>query len=346
MFSYKSSLLFTSNEKATNQHNCLADYLSLHTIQNGDEIFYEDYGISMLFHGKPPKRVHPPANYPSVISVIVTHSKIKQIKQQQNENDKITPLTINDIPSSSRKEKIEHLNKSPSHLITPNGILYKLALFRSNSATKSKLTYLPSSMINFFLQLYHSDSLSGHFSVQRTYLKIKNKFWWPKMKPSIIQHIQSCLPCQQYNISCTKKPGRLNPIPTLEGSFQLIGIDYCGPFKPIPGGNQYILGITDYLTRWVITVALPDRSVQTTAQTLFNNIYLLPPRLPLLIILIELQHLPPNNSPTYVKIKEVFILIFRFENKLYSWGNMDKELDPTKDYHLFNWPTLASLTVI
>ncbi|CAF4995788.1 unnamed protein product, partial [Rotaria magnacalcarata] len=49
------------------------------------------------------------------------------------------------------------------------------------------------------------------------------------MKQSIIQYIPSCLPCQQYNISRTKKPGRLQPIPPPEGPFQLIGMDYCGP---------------------------------------------------------------------------------------------------------------------
>ena len=40
-------------------------------------------------------------------------------------------------------------------------------------------------MINDLLQAYHSDPLSGHFGVLRTYLKIKNKYWWPKMKESI-----------------------------------------------------------------------------------------------------------------------------------------------------------------
>ncbi|CAF1115643.1 unnamed protein product [Rotaria sordida] len=91
------------------------------------------------------------------------------------------------------------------------------------------------------------------------------------MKQSIIQHIQSCLPCQQHNISHTKKAGRLNPIPTPEGPFQLISIDYCGPFKPTPRGNQYVLCITDYFTRWMTVIALPDCSAQTTAQTLFND---------------------------------------------------------------------------
>ncbi|CAF4559739.1 unnamed protein product, partial [Rotaria socialis] len=92
----------------------------------------------------------------------------------------------------------------------------------------------------------------------------------PNMKQSIIQYIQSCLLCQQYNISRTKKPGRLQPIPPPEGPFQLIGMDYCGPFKPTPRGNQYVLCLTDYFTRWVVAVAVPDCSAKTTAEALFN----------------------------------------------------------------------------
>ncbi|CAF1410576.1 unnamed protein product, partial [Rotaria magnacalcarata] len=58
---------------------------------------------------------------------------------------------------------------------------------------------------------------------------------------------------------------------TPEGPFQLIGIDYCGPFKRTPRGNKYVLCITDYFTRWVIAIALPDCSAQTTAQAIFNE---------------------------------------------------------------------------
>ncbi|CAF4172165.1 unnamed protein product, partial [Rotaria magnacalcarata] len=89
-------------------------------------------------------------------------------------------------------------------------------------------------MIDALLKSYHDDPLGGHFGIKRTYFKIKNKFWWPHMKQSIFQHIRSCLPCQQHNISRSKKPGRLQPISTPEGPFQLIGIDYCGPFKRTP----------------------------------------------------------------------------------------------------------------
>ncbi|CAF4220432.1 unnamed protein product, partial [Rotaria sordida] len=247
------------------QHNCLADYLSRHPIQNDEEIFDEDYSISMLLQGEPPETVHAPVNHPPVIGAVVTRSKMKQIQQQQNENDKITPHTVNDISSSSSKDKIEHSNKSPSLLITSNNfditqikleqskdsniqkkikevmqdptkhpnvvtddLLYKLVLMNVASNNKKKWSF------------WHSMNI---------FKKLKNKFWWPNMKQSIIQHIQSCLPCQQHNMSRTKKPGRLIPIPTPEELFQLIDIDYCGPFKPTSRGNQYVLCIPDYFTR-------------------------------------------------------------------------------------------------
>ncbi|CAF3161119.1 unnamed protein product [Rotaria socialis] len=50
----------------------------------------------------------------------------------------------------------------------------------------------------------------------------------------------------------------------------MIGIDYCGPFKQTPSGNQYVLCMTDYFTRWVTAIALPDCSAQTTAQAIFT----------------------------------------------------------------------------
>jgi hypothetical protein len=95
-------------------------------------------------------------------------------------------------------------------------------------------------MINSLLKAYHIDPLGGHFDIQRTYLKLKNNFRWPDMKHSIIQYIKSYLPCQQYNISRIKKPGQLCPIEATERPFQMIGIDFCGPFKCTPRDNQYV----------------------------------------------------------------------------------------------------------
>ncbi|CAF4803594.1 unnamed protein product, partial [Rotaria sp. Silwood2] len=88
---------------------------------------------------------------------------------------------------------------------------------------------------------------------------------------------------------------------------------------------------------------IDTESERSDGQLALIQIQTIPSQLPSLLILIELQHLPFDNPPTYIKIKEFFSLVFRSGNQLYSWGDMDKELEPIQDSHLFNWPTTASL---
>ncbi|CAF4321777.1 unnamed protein product, partial [Rotaria sordida] len=171
----------------------------------------------------------------------------KQIKSEQAKDPVI-------------QKKVKEIKQNPTRgsFVLHEGLLYKLMPMNLSNITKIKLIYIPSSMINSLLKAYHSDSLGGHFGIRDTYYKLKNKYWWPDMKQSIAQFIKSCLPCQQYNVSRSKRPGLLCPIETPTGPFQLIGIDYCGPFKRTPRENQYVLCITDYFTRWITAVALPD----------------------------------------------------------------------------------------
>ena len=291
------------------QHNCLADYLSRHPIQEEQDIFDEDYGITLRKEREQPLKGCVPEGTVPLVGAVVTRSRAKQLEIERNrKTTTITPTTMKETSTLDIEEerdqcehplvqdihkqgldierfkleqrndpfvqqKILEMEKYPnkcSYLLKDH-LLYKLLAMRRNCSTKTKLIYVPSSMIGDLLEAYHSHPLGGHFGVLRTYLKIRNKFWWPEMKQSIIHYIRSCLPCQQFNVSRSKKPGRLQPIPPPEGPFQLIGMDYCGPLKRTPRGNQYVLCITDYFTRWIVAVAVPDCSAQTTAEALFNE---------------------------------------------------------------------------
>ena len=65
-------------------------------------------------------------------------------------------------------------------------------------------------MVQQLLQAYHDSPWAGHFGYRRTYWKLKNKCWWPKMKSSIQNYISACLPCQQFNIDRQKSVGFLH----------------------------------------------------------------------------------------------------------------------------------------
>jgi hypothetical protein len=129
-----------------------------------------------------------------------------------------------------------------------------------------------SAMIHSLLFSYHDNPLiGGHFAFRRTLEKIKQKFWWPDMKTSIINHLKSCLVCQAYNISRSKRPGFLHPIASPDGPNQLLGVDFCGPFPTTSQDNRYVLCLTDYFTKFVTAVPLPVCSASATATAIFNE---------------------------------------------------------------------------
>ncbi|CAF4134437.1 unnamed protein product, partial [Rotaria magnacalcarata] len=194
------------------QHNCLADYLSRHPIKHHEEIFDEDYGINMLFDGEPLVTVTVPDVESSFLNAVITRSKHKQIAQQQLLSPQPLPIDItttdspvtrptNDEASTSsscnyfniEQIKIEQANDPniqrkineirdkviTSCYILDDGLLYKLLPMHANSKRKTKVIYLPISMADSLLKAYHDIPLAGHFGVKRTYLKLKNKFWWP-----------------------------------------------------------------------------------------------------------------------------------------------------------------------
>ena len=154
-----------------------------------------------------------------------------------------------------------------SGYLVEDGLLYKT--WGKEVITK-KLYYIPSSIVEQLLNSYHTTHWAGHFGFRRTYGKLIERYWWPKMKMDIREYIHQCSKCQQFNIDRRKPPGFLHPIEPPLGPFQLIGIDYTGPFPITSSGNKYVLAITDYFTKWVVAIPLSNQTAQTTADALYQ----------------------------------------------------------------------------
>ena len=126
-------------------------------------------------------------------------------------------------------------------------------------------------MVSSLLSSYHDNPLvGGHFGIKRTLGKIKEKYWWPNMKLSVINYIKSCVACQAFNVNRQKRPGFLSPITPPDGPNQLLGIDFCGPFPTISQDNRYVLCLTDYYTKYVVAIALPVGTAAATATAIFT----------------------------------------------------------------------------
>ena len=276
--------------------NCMADYLSRYPreVEDDDEFIEEDFGNIPAVQHRPIGTTS--NNYQQMnvhaLGAVVTRAQAKASVQlnspttsdtSSEETSSIDDQPLHeeghefDVSTIGEAQKTDPLyqtkvlefqaNPNKDTYTLENGILYKIINY---GKVAKKLLYIPIKMLKQLLNAYHDAPWSGHFGFRRTYLKLKDRYWWPDMKNTIKNYIQGCLKCQRFNIDRRKPPGLLHPIEASHGPFQLIGIDYSGPFPVTPQGNKYVLAITDYFTKWVIGIPLANQTARTTAEALYE----------------------------------------------------------------------------
>ena len=133
---------------------------------------------------------------------------------------------------------------------------------------------VPLSLRKQLLQEYHDSPLSGHLAYRRTVLRLRDKYFWPSMLSDVKQYCFTCEPCALGRRMHGLK-AFLNPLELTTKPFEVIGMDFLGPVKP-PSllGNNYVLVITDYFTKWIEAVPLPNYTALVTCKALMDRIIL------------------------------------------------------------------------
>ncbi|CAF3360121.1 unnamed protein product [Rotaria sp. Silwood2] len=270
------------------RYNCLPDYLSRYSKEQDDELFDIEYGLGSKSNSITSSSIsnninsnllasmtlRPRKNQVKYIddSVLIqkdtsAYNRSDDVSNSKNIHTKKLSSSISrnffDVTKLKAAQdqdiEIQNIirNLSSTHhqasFVLGDNILYKIIPFEKSSNQKLKVVYLPSSMIHSLLRACPDDPMSGsYFSTDRMYYKIRNQFWWPLV---------------------IKKHGHLRSIPLPEGPFALIGMDYCGSLPRTPRENQYVLVITDYFTRYITAVALPNCTAEIKAEALFNEYF-------------------------------------------------------------------------
>lgn len=114
------------------------------------------------------------------------------------------------------------------------------------------------------LSLAHDAPLAGHLGVNKTYEKLRQHFYWLKMKQDVVQYCRTCTVCQRVgkpNQTIPKAP--LQPVPAFQEPFNKVIVDCVGPLPKTRSGNQYLLTIMCAATRY--PEAIPLRNITSTA---------------------------------------------------------------------------------
>lgn len=156
--------------------------------------------------------------------------------------------------------------------------LYQSVLMRvddqsdSSHAPSNLLVVIPDSLKRRVLCEYHDAPYGGHLGLDKTYARLKNKYYWRNMYADVKSYVNSCHLCAlKKNPIHHELPLKSIPYPTQP--FECLGIDVLGPLPRTNAGNQYVLVITDHFTKWPIALPMKNQRAHTIATLLVERVF-------------------------------------------------------------------------
>ncbi len=238
--------------------NCDADYMSRHPLINTEENSDELDGVCVVMTRSKTKQQIMKDVLPSTPSSTTT-STFSYAKQ-------LSPLDPHRLKCQQDKDKeiqeIIHqiMDQTNDHYSIVNGIVNK------QLRNGKYVPFIPVTLRNEVLHSFHDHPTAGHFGRDKTWHRLKDRCFWPNIRQDVIHYIQSCSACTQYNIRRYKAPGQMQLIEPPGEVFDLVQMDFTGPFTRSINGNRYVISLTDYLSKYVISKAVPNDSAATAAE--------------------------------------------------------------------------------
>ena len=131
---------------------------------------------------------------------------------------------------------------------------------------------LPRELISKVLKACHSEGLGGHMGIQRTWVRVRNTFYWRKMYQDVEDFVKGCELCQMNKHSTHPNVAPLQETDVPLSTIDHIQLDFLGPF-PVANTHpfRYILQIQDILSRYVMFIPAVNDTADTAARLAMNH---------------------------------------------------------------------------
>ncbi|GAB0086758.1 Reverse transcriptase, RNase H-like domain [Sergentomyia squamirostris] len=153
--------------------------------------------------------------------------------------------------------------------------LYKNCKFKNNEGTfehKWKLI-VPKESREAILTQYHDDPSGGHLGFFKTFHRVAEFHYWPKMRQDVSKHVRGCEICK-----ATKSPNFSLTPPMGEyvearRPWEFISGDFIGPLIRTKHGNTFLLVIVDKLTKFVLMFPVRNAKAYTVKRILRESVF-------------------------------------------------------------------------
>ena len=146
-----------------------------------------------------------------------------------------------------------------------------LCLAEKSDAEPISKIIVPRHLRQDLLIKYHEGIGGGHLGFEKTYIKLKERFYWPRMKIEAKLTCANCIRCGARKITTHALKGTLSQM-AAGFPFERIAMDIVGPLPKTSRNNRYLLVVIDYYTRWPEAFALEHQDAHSVALRLISEI--------------------------------------------------------------------------
>lgn len=153
-----------------------------------------------------------------------------------------------------------------------NGVLCREYLQVNPGCDSTFQIVMPMSLRRKLFIEYHALRTGGHLGRDKTYAKLRDRFYWPGMKQDVSNWVKFCKPCTASKTGHGKKRAKLVKMLCSE-PLDRISLDFVGPMPSTELGNKYLMVVTDYFSKWVEAYPMKNLLAASAADILVTEFF-------------------------------------------------------------------------
>ena len=170
---------------------------------------------------------------------------------------------------SLRSPAMRHYWLLQSQIVEQDGILFYQG--EDPGAQPQLRLLVPQAMQEDLVKAHHNRPTAGHPGAEQMLGLVRQRYHWYGMRKAMEAFVRQCKLCAINKQENQRRWARL--LSCHAGlPMERLHLDLLGPFPTSDRGNRYVLAVVDQFTKWAEVYALPNQTVDSTANTILSEI--------------------------------------------------------------------------
>lgn len=157
-----------------------------------------------------------------------------------------------------------------------NGYVYKCCPSKLPSTTNVSdwKLLVPRTQRQSIFESSHDAPTAAHLGFVKTLERIATVYYWPRMRRDIFRYVKNCKVCASQKSPNHQKFGLMGAEKKCRFPWQIIALDLIGPLPRSTSGNEYLLVVCDWFTKYPLLCPLRKATSTNICRFLENEVFL------------------------------------------------------------------------